>query len=230
MNEQKAAHLRTMFGDELANQVIANAESKTKELEQSGTRYKEAQVAEYDEKEFGEITDVETMEEKKDISDPLVHVHGNVKHTHRVEWGAEHVHQNLPAFKAMKPKEDEEDDEEGKKKPPFMKKEEGAGEKSEQLAELLASLVEDIGYVKNTVQQLEGEVKSLKASDGEKMDKMMSPRYSPNGAKRPSEREDNLVGSKELEDVLAQSQGETEIEKNPAYAYVQDLLGGSVRA
>jgi hypothetical protein len=229
VNEQKAAHLRAMFGDELAGQVIANAESKTKELELSGTRYKETQVQEYDEKELGEITDVEEI---KEVAEPLAHVHGNVKHTHRVVPESAHIHQGLPAFKAVKkPAEDaadggaddSEEDANGKKKPPFMKKE-------TELAELLATLVEDVGTIRETVNALDSEFKALKQeSESAKERENNRPRYTPIGG-RPTDNEGNIIGSKELEDVLNASQdGANPLEKNPAFAYVQDFLGG-VRA
>lgn len=217
VNEQKAAHLRKMFGDELAEQVIASAEAKTKDLEQS-VRFKETKAAEYDEKEFGEITDVEEIAEEKAVAEPLAHVHGNVKHTHRVLPDSEHQHQGGPSFKAKKPMMDEEDMDDEKKP---MKKEAG-DEKSTELAQTLASLLEDVGVIRDTVTALDGEVKALKQDAAETKERENNkPRYSPTGG-RPTDNADNVIGSKDLEDIL--QQGEAKPETNPAFAYVQDLL------
>jgi hypothetical protein len=238
MEEIKAQTLRKIFGDELANGVIANAETKTKELEEQGVRFKNKTAAPiYDEKELGPITDVETVEEKKEEEIPvLAHVHGNVKHTHRVIPESEHAHTGLEAFKAAKkmPMEDDGGDADPKenadKKPPFAKKEGELDEnQTTQLATLLAGLVEDVGAVRDTVAALQDDVKALKRADEEKQADLMTPRGFPSfpGGIRPSESNSNIVKDEKAIENLDKE--EDDLPVNPAFAYVQDLLQPGAR-
>lgn len=213
----KVELLNKMFGEDKAKEIIANAESATKEMEESGTRFKELDT----QTEFGEITEevVETpAEEVKEAPVSLRHSHGdNLTHTHLIEAGKSHSHgEKSVVYTAEKAKA-----------PPFTKKDEEEDDKKDEkkedpilsAVEKMALAVADLAV---TVGGIQTEVKALKEGG-------LTPEatWTLPGGIRPTESATNELSAAEkdkLEKIFSSvKEGESQ---NPAAPYVADLFPG----
>lgn len=142
MNTKAQEALTAVFGATITTKVIEEAASRTKELEQSGVRFKsadgeEATAVKMTAEEFGDITEETKVEVKAEdaaaaaakaeepVFQVLSHEHGDIRHTHRVKSESEHEHETAPTgykadkfvpFKKGDDKEKEDDDKEKAKK------------------------------------------------------------------------------------------------------------------
>lgn len=240
MDAKHQEALEKIFGKELTAGIINTAEANTKELEESGTRFKDLEEQEED---FGEITEV--VEEEKQIS-PVNHPHGSLTHTHLVTAGKSHAHDKGTAYKAMpaalaaaiaKKKPDPEDkndngaddsseDANGKKKP-MAKKEDESTLDVTGLAELIGGLVtkvDELTTASAAVADLQAEVKALKVSQDGQLSNLIRPNWSLPGGIRPTEDTTNVIPDKVKAILGIKEEGEEGANVNPAAKYVADLF------
>ena len=212
MEARKAEWLEKIFGKEMADGVIASAESKSKELEESGTRYKEN-------KETG-----------NEAGASLVNFETIIKALPEGEVRTKLEADYVVISKALTPTEE-------KKEVVTEKKEEGDGDpppasetfgldQITNLANLLAEIstqVSELSTIKETVAALEVEIKELKKSDDEKVANTIAPRWQPPLNARPSEDGNNVILDADLISKLNKEFGT--LPDNPVKSYVDDLIG-----
>lgn len=224
MDSNHLAMLEKVFGKEMTQTVISEADAKTKELEQK-VRFKEKKT----EPEISEsLKNIKTLidalpenEENKAVREQLVKDYDVLE-------------------KAIKYEEDDEEKEEKKKESDSEgKKEEVTGavaadvsasddasppasesEQLRQVASLITSLAENIDSVKETVSTLQEDMKALKEDDDEKVAELRSPRTS--AMHRPTESEGNVIGEEAVKALVGVS-ADT-VEEDPAKKYVDDIF------
>lgn len=207
MDERKAATLEKIFGKELSDQVIASAEARTKELEES-VRFKAKEAEDAKEAEA-------KAEADKAAAIPTKKAEAND------DEGDDADGKKKPPPFAKKEGED--------------KAAEGDAialdkTKTTELIALLTDLsaeIEGLSGLKTIVEELQSQVKELKKSEDERLAEIMTPRWSLPGGVRPSESEKNLVkDEKDIEDVVKAGEGDGgDKSTNPAQAYIDDILG-----
>jgi hypothetical protein len=226
MNPVKEAAMETVFGKDMTKEIVSAANSRTKELEEAGVKFKEVDLQSVD---FGEITG--ERQKEAPVTEVIEHEHGDVIHTHIVEAGKTHLHGEGVAFKAKKMPMDAEDDpkkggdngaDEDQEDAQGNKK----GKKEDESAVLLA--LKDLGA---KIGNMQSEIKELQKSDDEKVAAVLSPRAtSPEGTK-PSEDKNNLIGDEanylpeglreQLKDLFSDGS-----KANPAAVWASDIVHG----
>lgn len=216
MDAKKAAVLEKIFGKELATGVITNAETKTKELEAT-TKFKEKETE----------PEVVTLDELNAAAEAAVEA---ILDSGKAMPSQAEIDKmpDGPAKNAMQKRMDAMNKKEvsiEETAPPAAEAAPTFGpEQLTQLATLITDLsnqVSELTGLSETVKELQTQVKELSVSDEQKMLNVITPRWP--GVIRPTESKDNLVTDQKAIDELTNK----EAQKDPAAAYVEDLLGGS---
>lgn len=246
MRTDAKAFLDGVLGSDEADKIVAEAATRTKSLEEQGIKHREApEVVVMSDEDAGEITGVKELEAPAAQETPAApeyiteaHSHGNVEHSHRMIPEQEHTHQNVKeSFKAMKkadaenPKEEMAKGEESDAKTSKKEAPEG-GVDVKALAVGVANMMDMLTGIKeslDTIPQLQEDIKSLKASDEERLASIMTPRWNVPGGIRPTEEGKNVITDPNAIKAITEGDtgkdGETVKQPvNPAAIYVEDLI------
>lgn len=95
-----------------------------------------------------------------------------------------------------------------------------------ELASLIATQVNDLNTIKETMVAVQEEIKALKASDDEKLGEIIKPRWNLNTVQRPSESDSNVIKDEKTVKELTNEILEDQV--NPAKKYLDDLFQARV--
>ena len=217
MDARKAETLEKIFGKELAAGVISSAEERTKELEGT-TKFKEKSdepvVITLPELTGGTLEEMEAAAMKA------------VKEAFEKAKKPMMTPEEEAAMKKNMDKKEADDHKPDQEPVPTF-----GSEQLTQLATLItdiSSQVEELTGLSETVKELQTKVKELSKSDDEKVSDIIAPRWQlPTNGMRPTENEKNVITDS---NAIKELQNPDEGYKDPAYSYVQDLLGKSAVA
>lgn len=200
MNASKKEFLDSIIGADLSGRVIAAAEAKTKELEQT-VRFKEGG-------DMPETKPSETLiESVKALEASLSDLTGE---------GAETVKAALAKVKEEAGVETA--------PPPATPDNNEILTAIAALGNRMETLSADIGTVKQSVTGLESEVKALKESDDDKIAARMAPRLQVVAGNRATESDKNLLDAAKAKELTGDNPDEKDT--NPVRGYVDDLVRG----
>lgn len=246
--------LADVLGTKMADEVIADTEKLTQQLESQGIRHRaDEEPMVLSAEDAGEITGVKQIEEpnpppapanaegEKAVPEYITasHSHEDIEHTHRYLPESFHTHQGVKTgFRAGKMPAKEEESSDSKKE------DQAKGEKAapeggvdmKALAVGVSTIIDRIGGLEEAVKAiptLQEDVKSLKATDEERLAAIMQPRWSLPGGIRPTEASNNIADPRMVEGVREQGGDDnreaTQPPVNPAQKYVDDLIAPGAR-
>lgn len=221
MNAAKVIEMEKIFGADITKEVISEYETRTKDMEPNIRHKEKAPNPEVTKSLTNLATMIKSLPEgevRTQLEADYEKIAGELVDT------SEEASSDEKAKKPMMKEDEDEEKEKGEK----SNVSDLGPEQVKGLAALITDLttkVDALSSVKEVVTSLQESVKELQKSDDEKIASQLIPRFQAAPVARPTESKDNLLDLEKVKSIVGEQADETD----PAWAYVQDLIGSNGR-